>query len=59
VQGIEKSINVIGHIFQQLNHMIAEQGETVQRIDANIEDMGFKIERGPPGTDQVLQVRVD
>jgi syntaxin 5 len=46
VQGIEKSINEIGHIFQQLTHMIAEQGETVQRIDANIEDVGFNIERG-------------
>jgi syntaxin 5 len=46
VQGIEKSINEIGQIFQQLTHMIAEQGETVQRIDANIEDVGFNIERG-------------
>ena len=46
VEGIERSLHEIGNIFQQLTHMIAEQGETVQRIDANIEDVGMNIERG-------------
>lgn len=46
VQSIERSINDIGHIFQQLTHMIAEQGELVQRIDANIDDVGIDVQRG-------------
>lgn len=46
VQGIERSIHEIGSIFQQLTQMIAEQGDLVQRIDANIDDVHFNIGRG-------------
>lgn len=46
LRGIESSINEIGHIFTQLSRMIAEQGEQVQRIDANIEDVHVNVHRG-------------
>lgn len=46
VKSIEASISEIGQIFMQLSHMIAEQGEQVQRIDANIDDVGVNIGRG-------------
>lgn len=46
LQGIEATINELGTIYQQLATMISEQGETVQRIDMNIENMHYNIERG-------------
>lgn len=46
LQGIEAAVNELGSIYQQLATMIAEQGEVVQRIDMNIEDMHVNIERG-------------
>ncbi|KAK4531533.1 hypothetical protein CCYA_CCYA08G2390 [Cyanidiococcus yangmingshanensis] len=38
VQRVETTIVELGQIFHQLAHMVAEQGELVQRIDVNIED---------------------
>jgi syntaxin 5 len=46
LQGIESTINELGTIYRQLATMIAEQGEVVQRIDMNVEDMHMNIERG-------------
>lgn len=46
LQGIESTINELGAIYQRLATMISEQGETVQRIDFNIEEMQLNIERG-------------
>lgn len=46
LQGIEATINELGTIYQQLASMISEQGEVVQRIDMNIEEMQFNIEKG-------------
>lgn len=46
LQGIESTINELGTIYQQLATMIAEQGEVVQRIDMNVEEMHLNIERG-------------
>lgn len=43
---IESTINELGTIYQQLAHMIVEQGEVVQRIDMNIEDMSLNVQRG-------------
>ena len=40
---IESSINEVGNLFQQLTTMISEQGEVVQRIDQNVEDISFNI----------------
>jgi t-SNARE complex subunit (syntaxin) len=40
---IESTINELGSIYQQLAHMVAEQGETVQRIDFNIEEMNVNV----------------
>lgn len=40
---IESTINELGTIYQQLAHLVAEQGETVQRIDFNIEDMSLNV----------------
>ena len=43
---IEATINELGTIYSQLAHMVAQQGELVQRIDVNIEDMGLNVQRG-------------
>lgn len=43
---IESTINELGTIYQQLAHLVAEQGETVQRIDFNIEDMNLNVLSG-------------
>jgi len=46
LQGIESTINELGAIYQQLAHMIAQQGESIQRIDLNIESMQINVQRG-------------
>lgn len=46
LQGIEATINELGSIYQQLAHMISQQGEAVQRIDMNIEGMQMNVQRG-------------
>lgn len=37
MQNIEATIEEIGGIFQQLATMVAEQGETVERIDREVD----------------------
>jgi len=39
IEAIERTINELGGIFGQLAGMVAEQGEMLQRIDANTEDV--------------------
>lgn len=39
IEAIEKTINELGSIFGQLAGMVQEQGEMLQRIDANTEDV--------------------
>lgn len=46
LQGIETTINDLGHIYQRLATMISEQGEQVQRIDMNINEMHYNVQRG-------------
>jgi syntaxin 5 len=41
---IEQTIVELGTIFQQLAHMVKEQEEMVQRIDANVDDASMNIE---------------
>lgn len=41
---IESTIVELGSIFQQLAHMVKEQEEMVQRIDANVEDTSVNVE---------------
>lgn len=43
---IESTINELGTIYQQLAHLVSEQGETVQRIDYNVEDMSTNVLSG-------------
>lgn len=43
VEAIESTIQELGGIFTQLATMVAEQGETVQRIDANTEDISMNV----------------
>lgn len=43
---IESTINELGTIYQQLAHLVAEQGETVQRIDYNVEEMSTNVLSG-------------
>uniref|UniRef100_A0A8C9TWN2 Syntaxin-5 n=1 Tax=Scleropages formosus TaxID=113540 RepID=A0A8C9TWN2_SCLFO len=44
MQNIESTIVELGSIFQQLAHMVKEQEEMVQRIDANVEDTQLNVE---------------
>uniref|UniRef100_A0A671QBZ1 Syntaxin-5-like n=1 Tax=Sinocyclocheilus anshuiensis TaxID=1608454 RepID=A0A671QBZ1_9TELE len=44
MQNIESTIVELGSIFQQLAHMVNEQEETVQRIDANVEDTQLNVD---------------
>lgn len=44
MQNIESTIVELGTIFQQLAHMVKEQEETIQRIDANVEDTQLNVE---------------
>jgi syntaxin 5 len=39
IEAIEQTINELGSIFGQLAGMVSEQGEMLQRIDANTEDV--------------------
>lgn len=39
IEAIERTINELGGIFGQLAGMVHEQGEMIQRIDANTEDV--------------------
>ncbi|KAI3402430.2 sed5 [Candida oxycetoniae] len=43
VENIESTINEVGNLFQQLATMVSEQGEQIQRIDANVEDISLNI----------------
>ncbi|CAG8540259.1 1314_t:CDS:2 [Ambispora leptoticha] len=44
IESIESTIAELGNIFQQLATMVAEQRETVQRIDANTDDIQTHVE---------------
>ncbi|XP_053908483.1 LOW QUALITY PROTEIN: syntaxin-5-like [Cuculus canorus] len=44
MQNIESTIVELGSIFQQLAHMVKEQEETIQRIDASVEDAHLNVE---------------
>jgi syntaxin 5 len=44
IESIESTIAELGNIFQQLATMVAEQRETVQRIDANTDDIHTHVE---------------
>ncbi|KAF6009733.1 hypothetical protein HII12_003279 [Brettanomyces bruxellensis] len=43
VETIESTINEVGGLFQQLATMVQEQGEVIQRIDDNVEDVSLNI----------------
>ncbi|KIM33881.1 hypothetical protein M408DRAFT_86689 [Serendipita vermifera MAFF 305830] len=43
IESIESTIAELGNIFSQLAHMVAEQRETVQRIDADTTDIADNI----------------
>jgi syntaxin 5 len=44
IESIESTINELGSIFGQLAQMVSEQGEQIQRIDANTEDVVDNVE---------------
>lgn len=44
IETIEKTIHELGTIFSQLASMVAEQGETVNRIDSDIESAVVNVE---------------
>ncbi|KAI7898784.1 uncharacterized protein BX663DRAFT_523453 [Cokeromyces recurvatus] len=43
IESIESTIAELGNIFQQLATMVAEQRETIQRIDQNTEDIEMNV----------------
>ncbi|KAK3813602.1 MAG: t-SNARE [Linnemannia gamsii] len=43
IEAVESTLQELGGIFQQLAQMVAEQRDTVQRIEANVEDMEMNI----------------
>ncbi|KAJ2354531.1 Integral membrane protein SED5 [Coemansia sp. RSA 2618] len=43
ISSIESTISELGSIFQQLAHMVSEQRDVVQRIDANVESIDTNI----------------
>lgn len=43
---VESTIVELGSIFQQLAHMVHEQGEMAQRIDENVEDTLANVDAG-------------
>lgn len=43
VETIESTIQEVGNLFQQLASMVHEQGDVIQRIDANVEDIDVNI----------------
>ncbi|BFZ54295.1 Integral membrane protein SED5 [Savitreella phatthalungensis] len=45
IETIESTIAELGGIFQQLAQMVSEQRETVQRIDANTDDVVLNVDR--------------
>ncbi|EAU92740.2 integral membrane protein sed5 [Coprinopsis cinerea okayama7 len=46
IESIETTIAELGQIFTQLAHMVAEQRETVQRIDADTQDIADNVRMG-------------
>jgi len=44
MENIESTIVELGQIFNQLAHMVQEQGEMVQRIDSNVEEAAINVE---------------
>lgn len=43
VETIESTINEVGNLFQQLASMVSEQGEQIQRIDQDVDDINLNI----------------
>ena len=43
IESIESTISELGQIFTQLATMVAQQGETVQRIDADTSDIANNV----------------
>lgn len=46
MESIESSVVELGSIFKQLASLVSEQGETIQRIDANVEETSLNVEAG-------------
>ncbi|GMR59173.1 hypothetical protein PMAYCL1PPCAC_29368 [Pristionchus mayeri] len=44
METIESSISELGQIFSQLAHLVAEQGESIMRIDSNVEETSLNVD---------------
>lgn len=55
LQGIESTVHELGSLYQQLIQMIASQGEVVQRIDQNIDEMSLNVRRGQKQLERYLR----
>lgn len=55
LQSIESTVNELGSMYQQLANMISTQGELVQRIDLQLEDVQINMRRGRLQLERYLQ----
>jgi syntaxin 5 len=46
LESVEAAIQELGYVFSHLAHLVSIQGETVQRIDADIEEAQVHVEQG-------------
>jgi t-SNARE complex subunit (syntaxin) len=55
IQGIESTINELSSVYQQLAHMVMHQGEMIQRIDQNLDEMQSNVRKGQKQLERFLR----
>lgn len=55
VQGIETTVNELLAMYQQFAHMVTHQGEIIQRIDQNLDEMQSNVRRGQKQLERFLR----
>ena len=54
IQGIESTVSEVVTMYRQLAHMVMHQGEMVQRIDQNLEEMQSNVRKRTETTRAIL-----
>lgn len=55
VQGIEATVTELLSMYQQFAHMVTHQGEMIQRIDQNLDEMQSNVRRGQKQLERFLR----
>ena len=55
IQGIEAAVSDLMAIYQQLAHMVMHQGEMIQRIDQNLDEMQSNVRKGQKQLERFLR----